>query len=135
MRSVKVSAAALAGTYWQGVPAGRQFELRLDPSGGFRLRVFDAVGEVGEYVGRYEPTEDGVAFEHDVDALYAQTHLYLVLLQPLRWGERLYLLDPRRADALYVAATEGIEPRTTRLGGFFLREGDEHKPASPLRTP
>jgi hypothetical protein len=54
-------------------------------------------------------------------------------MQIVRWGERIYLLDPDRVQLFAAAINFGIEPRraiihrnylTTR---FFLRRGDESK--------
>ncbi len=57
-------------------------------------------------------------------------------MQIVKWGERVYLIEPERLHLFAAAVNFGIEPRggiinenylTTR---FYLRRGDERKPVS-----
>ena len=53
----------------------------------------------------------------------------------VRWGERVYLLNPRTIDFFVRAINLGFEPRAVEgyrelHGDFYLRAGDENKPAT-----
>lgn len=120
----------LVGTYRSGVPVGRRYELELRPDGTFELTIDDAVGPLGRIAGGCEWVDGVLMLSYDRDALDAVAGISLPQLLPVRWGERLYLLRPRQREAFYIAASEGVEPRRTAWGGFFLRVGDEEKPAA-----
>ena len=55
------------------------------------------------------------------------------VLQVVRWGGRVYLLEPERISLFAAAVNFGVEPRQHMIGRnyltskFFLRRGDEHK--------
>lgn len=49
---------------------------------------------------------------------------------PVAWGERRYLVSGRQLVPFCIAAAEGREPRSQRVGRFYLRENDETKPVS-----
>jgi hypothetical protein len=50
--------------------------------------------------------------------------------QPVTWGERRYLVSGRQIVPFCIAAAEGREPRSERVGRFYLRENDETKPVA-----
>jgi hypothetical protein len=54
-------------------------------------------------------------------------------LQPLRWGERLYLIRGGSYDAFCEAVRTGVEPRNTPAGEQFLRRGDHLKAVGSKR--
>lgn len=49
---------------------------------------------------------------------------------PVRWGGRLYLLEPERIIGFANAVNAGHEPRSKAQGVFYLRSGDWSKPVS-----
>ena len=51
-------------------------------------------------------------------------------LHIVRWGSRVYLINEERLADFEDAIQRGFEPRTTRHGLFYLREGDQTKPVS-----
>jgi hypothetical protein len=51
----------------------------------------------------------------------------LVLLTPIRWSGRLYLVRSDALSAFCGAVHEGIEPRRSAYGVEFLRSGDHRK--------
>lgn len=48
-------------------------------------------------------------------------------LQPVRWGDRLYLVRSGEREAFCGAVARGVEPRTTAAGYHWLRRGDHLK--------
>lgn len=48
----------------------------------------------------------------------------------ITWGQRYYLLSPDEIDDFKAAVADGSEPRSVKQGAFFLRDGDEAKPAT-----
>lgn len=124
-----------AGSYtvWNGAAAT---EIVLAPQSGFVFRVlrpksdFWYIGDCAEENGRVKLTYLPTA---DKDAALPHT------LLPVRWGERLYLLerydDPTRGDYLLAFCNgilRGDEPRHNQVGLFLLRDGDAEKPAAGL---
>lgn len=57
-------------------------------------------------------------------------------MQIVRWGERIYLIDPDKLNLFAAAVNFGVEPRQDIINqnylaiDFFLRGGDEQKPVS-----
>lgn len=56
-------------------------------------------------------------------------------LLPLKWGERIYLVDEKDLDNFTSAINFGLEPRSEMrsepyYGSFYLRQGDEQKEVS-----
>jgi hypothetical protein len=48
--------------------------------------------------------------------------------RPVTWGERHYLISGRQTLHFCIAVAGAVEPRSQRVGRFYLREGDEKKP-------
>jgi len=48
---------------------------------------------------------------------------------PVRWGERLYLLQDDEGPDFRAAIERGLEPRKEPFGSFYLREDDWTRPA------
>ena len=51
-------------------------------------------------------------------------------LEPVRWGERLYLVRPAERASFCRAILSRVEPRRTMAGHQLLRSGDERKRAA-----
>jgi len=72
--------------------------------------------------------KDADAKARDFDAEYD--------LQVIKWGERIYLIEPARLHLFVAAINFGIEPRPEMINNnfltrkFFLRAGDEDKPVT-----
>jgi len=58
----------------------------------------------------------------------------MLWLQPLHWGQRLYLIPIDGHEAFCREIKSGVEPRQSAMGEEFLRRGDHRKPA-PRRPP
>lgn len=54
-------------------------------------------------------------------------------LEPVRWGDRMYLVPPSQAVRFCQAIADGTEPRGVSAGVVFLRKGDDRKPPSVNR--
>jgi hypothetical protein len=57
-----------------------------------------------------------------------------LLLRPVQWGDRLYLLPHGDLAMFCKAVDEGSEPRSIPTGPFFLRVGD-HRKSGPAQPP
>lgn len=56
----------------------------------------------------------------------------LLLLRPLHWGSRLYLLRHQHLRDFCSAVRQGVEPRHAAEGPEFLRVGDHDKPVGDM---
>jgi hypothetical protein len=123
------SLATVAGEYYQGDGLGANLTLVVKPAGSFS---FQAAGCLRTYT--------------DVTAKALLRNGMLVLASdragsesrflPVRWGDRLYLIEPERLVAFANAVNAGHEPRMKAQGVFFLRSSDWNKPVTGgLRLP
>ena len=76
-----------------------------------------------------DPTAGPYVIDREV-----QSWSEMLWLQPLRWGQRLYLIPVDGHEAFCREITSGVEPRQSAMGDEFLRRGDHLKPA-PRRPP
>jgi len=115
--------ATVAGEYYQGDGLGANLTLAVKPAGSFS---FQAAGCLRTYT--------------DINAKALMRNGMLVLgngragsesrFLPIRWGDRLYLIEPERLVAFANAVNAGHEPRMKAQGVFFLRSGDWNKPVT-----
>ena len=118
-----VGLATVAGEYYQGDGLGANLTLVVKPAGSFS---FQAAGCLRTYA--------------DVTAKALLRNGMLVLASdrasaesrflPVRWGDRLYLIEPERIVGFANAVNAGHEPRAKAQGAFFLRQGDWNKPVT-----
>jgi hypothetical protein len=123
-----------AGLYYDGDGLGRNLVIRVTPQGGF---IFTWSGCMGLYDLNYGPVayRGGrllMTFELPNDPKHFGGPNSLL---HVRWGERNYLLADEDLKPFVNAVNSGREPQkdcVPRCGSFFLREGDNQKPASGL---
>lgn len=58
-----------------------------------------------------------------------------LLLQPVRWGSRVYLIAAGDRQQFCLAAALGMEPRIVARGPYFLRLGDHSRAVPSGRLP
>ena len=140
--SDSIRLADLAGTYVSSSDGGCLLELRKDGSytlscgsrpklkgqtrlieGGFGIgpsRLPTVIGMPppapddptrGPYIVRTSDDDESLSF----------------WLEPLRWGDRLYLIRSADYESFCGSIRAGTEPRTTPTGEAFLRRGDHRK--------
>lgn len=115
-----------AGKYVRGDESGDV--MCVAPTAGYirwRYRDYGPPFELYEQRGAIEAHDGrigllGIAPPHD-------TSSWIVV----QWGSRRYLLAASDRENFCAAVRDGREPRTTPIGGFFLRDGDEHRDAGP----
>jgi len=121
-----------AGSYYLGDGLGMNVKLSIAPTAGVAATWMGCLGMYGSNEGIVEPQSDG--------------SLQLVLnrpnkqgfggfdehLQPVRWGERHYLIPVDALEAFVSAVNLGDEPRSRVHGEYALRIGDEEKPVDGL---
>jgi len=113
----------IAGEYYQGDGLGLNMTLVINSTGTF---TYHAAGCVRTYAdikardfmrnGMLVLTSEGSASETP--------------FLPVRWGDRLYLIDPDGIVGFANAVNAGHEPRMKAQGVFYLRNGDWNKPVT-----
>jgi hypothetical protein len=150
-----VSFPELAGTYLSSMRGGCELELKKDGSfalaclaqhvrkgqvhvvgKGFRI---NGSADASVAVVRRLPPLPSSGAEDSADPLVDPTSGPLVvstseddrslLLKPLRWGARLYLVQADAYEAFCREIKTGLEPRKEAGGTQFLRRGDHRKTA------
>jgi hypothetical protein len=142
-----ISLASLAGAYYAEGPSGGSCRLVLRAEGGYSEACFQGdtmtlhrgriqLGRTRLALWR-EGNPARFASPADLDsldgALPGVDNAFLPpIWRPVIWGERRYLLSRTQLLHFCIAVAEGSEPRSRRVGPFYLREGDETKrpPAS-----
>ncbi len=112
----------VTGHPWAGDYRNQDLLLGIMPQAGW---VSQALGEFGVYdqnYGELQESNDTIRLTKTfVDSRIPDE------LQIVRWGGRVYLIDPYQLDKFRTAINEGAEPRTVQTGDFLLRLGDESK--------
>jgi hypothetical protein len=123
-----------AGEYYFGDGLGANVRLLINPAGEFVWTWYGCLGLYGGDYGRVAVDGDVLQFHSetppppgdDADDAFRIAEAYRVV----RWGERTHLI-PLDEELTFVNTINlGKEPRTTIYGDFFLRDGDERRPAA-----
>ena len=139
-----LSFADLAGTYVSSLDGGCLLELRKDSTymitcgkrpprkgqtlfidGGFSV----GTGPIPEAIGM-PPSAPGDPTRGPYVVRVAEEPISL-WLEPLRWGDRLYLIRGGEQTAFCRSIRSGLEPRAETTGDEFLRRGDHRRAAGP----
>jgi hypothetical protein len=116
-----------AGRYQYGSPVS-YFQLTIAPESGF---TFSSGGCVGTYGLNYGTVDvaDGTLTLAPLEKNQPEPWGISTELLPIQWGERHYLIPATRIQEFVNAINAGFEPRKTVSGMFFLKWGDEYRPA------
>jgi hypothetical protein len=147
-----ISLASVAGAYYAEGPSGGSCRLVLRAEGGYSEACFQGdtmtlhrgriqLGRTRLALWR-EGNPARFASPADLDSLDGALpgvggNAFLPpIWRPVIWGERRYLLSRTQLLHFCIAVAEGSEPRSRRVGPFYLREGDEAKrPPAPSSLP
>jgi hypothetical protein len=119
------SISDLVGTYYWGDGLGFNMTLNIEADGRFSFKWTGCLGT-------YAQSQGTATCENGTVALKPETKskdLPSVLL-PIRWGERLYLIEQDKLLDFCNAINQSEEPRKDIHGNVYIRVGDEHKPVS-----
>lgn len=139
-----ISLMSVAGTYYAAGPDGGICRLDLRAAGrysevcnhGYTMLLHHGRIQLGrtklalwsdDRRGRFSSLADLEMFgaaEPGVDGDFLPP-----IWRPVTWGERRYLLSRTQLLHFCIAVADGSEPRSQRVGRFYLRENDEMKPA------
>ncbi len=105
------------------------------PGADATLRLLEGVGWTNKHQFHGESIEQEYgSFTRNGDRLFFSVHTpnfegtgwasHLVI----RWGDRIYMIDDENLDDFERDCRKGLEPRTSQLGRYYLRQGDHTKP-------
>ena len=119
-----VDLSEIAGTYYQGDGLGVNWTLTVDSQGRFSFTWDACMGRVDDNFGDAE-IDDGVLLLHPQKPLeHGKLRRLPVRLLPVRWAERLYLVDDESMPLFAEYINRAKEPRSHAQGMFFLRQED-----------
>ena len=115
--------AAVAGEYYQGDGLGANLTLAVKPAGSFSFQAAGCLRTYADVNAKANLRNGMLVLERNRAAAEAR-------FLPVRWGDRLYLIEPERIVSFVNAVNAGHEPRVKAQGAFFLRQGDWNKPVT-----
>jgi hypothetical protein len=104
--------------------------VKLSADGRFEFSWVGCLGSIATASGQYVAEDNSVTFMPANQAFERDPRTFADVMRRVRWGEREYLVPEDNMLAFVNAINSGEEPRSTSIGLFYLRQGDEHKPAS-----
>jgi len=99
----------------------------------FKIVTYVAKGHGSEHeINLLDPIERKAVYGRYSDGMPMEMEFELL---PIRWSDRIYLIDGGDLSNFVNAVNFGLEPRSELgsepyYGSFFLREGDQHKKVS-----
>lgn len=122
----KAGLETVAGTYYLGDGLAANLTLAVKPDGTFN---YHAAGCLRTYADQtaHAFMRNGLLMLGNGKSESAGNEARFM---PLRWGGRLYLIEPERIVSFANAINAGREPRTAAQGVFYLRAGDWDKPVT-----
>jgi hypothetical protein len=120
-----------AGRYLYGGPFS-SFQLTIAPESGFAFSSSGCVGIYGLNYGTVQATDGMLKLVPQEKNRSGDPWGISTELLPVSWGERHYLIPATQILEFINAINAGFEPRTREnaSGWFFLKWGDEYKPAT-----
>ena len=122
--AVTLSSAQVAGTYYQGDGLGMNWRLALRKDGSFAFKWQGCVGVYDSKSGRWALEEGSVRLHVEKQQEDAMSPSIPLILQPIPWGSRMYLLDPNAIRDFADAINDGTEHRSEGHGLTLLRSED-----------
>ena len=118
-----------AGRYLYGGLTS-SFQLSIAPESGFAFSSRGCVGIYGLNYGTVQATDGMLKLVPREENRRGDTWGIPTELLLISWGERHYLIPATQILKFINAINAGFEPRKTVSGLFFLKWGDEYKPAA-----
>lgn len=143
-QSNSLSLQTIAGKYYAGDGLGFNHTLTIRPDGTYS---FDGHGDLPDQPGNSQHNEGQVELGKDGYLIlrkkaeilfFKRTNPSVERLLPVKWGQRLYLVDDQDCSEFCNDINIGLEPRYGSRGMAYLRCGDETKvvsgiPALPVK--
>lgn len=114
------------GKYFCGDGLGFNQSLEIKFDGHYEYALQGCLGKYSKHIGRIKLEENGSV------VLDGKGLAEPKILKPIRWGSRLYLMEPSHYLEFCNDINEKLEPRKDEHGSAFLRAGDEKKVVSGL---
>lgn len=119
----------LVGSYYRGDGTGTNQYLKLSQDGNFSFEWHGCLGEYDKNEGLYKIKKDVLILSPIHPNMQKGIKKIQTHFLPLHWGARLYLIPENEMFDFVNQINEGLEPRNSAHGLFYLREGDEKKVA------
>ena len=119
------SIAGLAGKYYSGDGLGFNMTLVIKPEGGFSYESRGCTGKYAEANGAATIANGVITLKPE-----GKVKQQPFTLIPVRWDERLYLVDKEKLLEFCNDVNQGSEPRKDAHGSAYIRIGDERKVVS-----
>lgn len=128
MPDLNVGLEKVAGSYYLGDGLAANLTLVIKPTGTFTYHASGCLRTYADVEARAFMRNRMLMLASGKSGSQGSETRFL----PVRWGERLYLIEPERIVGFANAINAGYEPRTTAQGVFYLRSGDFNKPVAGL---
>jgi len=122
----------LAARYSMGDGFDLNAVLMFGSDGRYAFHWHGCTGTIAESSGHYMAEDRAVSLRPDSTTFRRDPRTFTDAMRRITWGEREYLIAEERMLAFVNAVNSGKEPRGARFGLFYLREGDDRKPALGL---
>ena len=122
----------LAARYSMGDGFDLNAMLIFSSDGRYTFHWHGCTGTIAESTGLYVAEDRAVTFRPASTDFRRDPRTFADSMRRITWGQRKYLIAEERMLAFVNAVNAGKEPREAGLGLFYLREGDDLKPADGL---
>ncbi len=119
-----------AAAYYAGDGLGFNRNIVLEPDGSFKFKWTGCMGVYGESTGTAKLV-NGII---ELPPYTAKDIKQPTSLTPVKWGERLYLIETEKLLDFCNDINQQREPRKDKKGFTFMRLGDEQKDASKAQA-
>ena len=116
----------IAGKYYLGDGLGLNWYLDISPAGRFCFLWRGCLGIYDRKKGWIEATNDSLIFHPNLNFLkmIRGTRSASMEMIPVRWGDRVYLIQKEKMVEFCSEINLGMEPRRDMHGQYYLREKD-----------
>lgn len=114
-----------AGRYHHGDGLGVNVTVTLAPKGGFTYTWYGCLGRYDANYGSVTAANGRVALDFELPSSSEDGPSLAAALVPVRWGERMYLIEVGQMREFANAINSGREPCNRFCSEFLLRQGDE----------
>ncbi len=133
-----LSLKSIAGRYYAGDGKGHNLTLTINSDGTYS---FDGHGDLPDQPGNSLHGEGQIELAQNGHLILKQINTTLFFkwpdsstgkLLPVKWGERLYLVNDQDCSEFCSDINTGLEPRDRLRGEEYIRYGDETKAVSGM---
>jgi hypothetical protein len=118
-----------AARYGMGDDFDLNAVLLFGSDGRYAFHWHGCKGTIAESSGQYIADDRAVTFRPDSTTFRRDPRTFADSMRRITWGQREYLIAEERMLAFVNAVNSRKEPRPGGFGLFYLRDGDDRKPA------